>query len=221
MGISQQIGSSSQIKPGVCTSATRPASPYTGQVIFETDTNKMLVWNTSSWVMPNSPAQDPTGLVFIKTQPFSSTTNITSCFSATYDVYKMILNDIVTNGDVQIGFRMLSGTTAASGASTYGVQRLYAHLTSVGASKSTLDYGRFGFGYNVVNNKSSYEATVYSPFKAQYTGVQSGSLYSADGNALMDFNNSQHLVNASYDGIQIYMPSGTATGTVSVYGFRN
>ena len=54
MGISQQIGSSSQIKPGVCTSTTRPASPYQGQVIFETDTNKTLVWNGSAWVIPNS-----------------------------------------------------------------------------------------------------------------------------------------------------------------------
>jgi hypothetical protein len=222
MGITQQIGASSLIKPGVIdNTAARPASPYEGQVIFQKDTDQLLVWNGTAWVIPNSPAQNPPGLLFIKTQSFSSTTNVTSCFSSTYDVYKIILNDIVTDGDVQIGFRMLSGTTAASGASTYGVQRLYVQTSSVGGSKSTLDYGRFGYAYSIANNKTSYEATVYSPFKAQYTGVQSGSLYSADQNVLMEFNNSQHLVNTSYDGIQIYIPSGTATGTVSVYGFRN
>ena len=37
------------LKPGVCTSTTRPASPYDGQVIYETDTNRSLVWNGSSW----------------------------------------------------------------------------------------------------------------------------------------------------------------------------
>ena len=37
------------LKPGVCTSSTRPASPYDGQVIYETDTNRSLVWNGSSW----------------------------------------------------------------------------------------------------------------------------------------------------------------------------
>ena len=49
MGISQQIGSSSLIKPGVCTSSTRPASPYEGQVIYETDTDLTSVWNGTAW----------------------------------------------------------------------------------------------------------------------------------------------------------------------------
>ena len=49
MGISQQIGSSSLSKPGVCTSSTRPATPYEGQMIYETDTDKVLVYNGSAW----------------------------------------------------------------------------------------------------------------------------------------------------------------------------
>ena len=49
MGISQQIGSSSLSKPGVCTSSTRPATPYEGQQIYETDTDKVLVYNGSAW----------------------------------------------------------------------------------------------------------------------------------------------------------------------------
>lgn len=50
MGISQQLGASSIIKPGVCTSSTRPASPYEGQAIYETDTDKVLVYNGTAWV---------------------------------------------------------------------------------------------------------------------------------------------------------------------------
>jgi hypothetical protein len=46
MGISN-IGSG--IQPGVCTSTTRPQAPYEGQVIYETDTDKVLVWNGSAW----------------------------------------------------------------------------------------------------------------------------------------------------------------------------
>lgn len=52
MPISQQIGSSSQIKPGVCTSTTRPASPYAGQKIYETDTKNELIWDGSAWSRP-------------------------------------------------------------------------------------------------------------------------------------------------------------------------
>ena len=51
MGISQQIGASSLSKPGVCTSSTRPATPYEGQMIYETDTDKVLVWNGTAWTM--------------------------------------------------------------------------------------------------------------------------------------------------------------------------
>lgn len=50
MGITQQIGASSIIKPGVCTSTTRPAAPYDGQMIYETDTKISLVYNGSAWV---------------------------------------------------------------------------------------------------------------------------------------------------------------------------
>ena len=37
------------IRPGVCTSSTRPANPYSGQVIYETDTNNIRFWSGSAW----------------------------------------------------------------------------------------------------------------------------------------------------------------------------
>jgi len=49
MGITNQVPSSRLIQPGVCTSTTRPASPYEGQAIYETDTDKVLYWSGSAW----------------------------------------------------------------------------------------------------------------------------------------------------------------------------
>lgn len=49
MGLSNYIPSSRLAQPGVCTSTTRPASPFEGQVIYETDTDKVLVYNGSAW----------------------------------------------------------------------------------------------------------------------------------------------------------------------------
>jgi hypothetical protein len=73
MGISQQIGASSLIKPGVCTSTTRPASPYTGQVIYETDTNLQYSWNGSSWIKGATLASPTfTGTVLRTEQPIIS-----------------------------------------------------------------------------------------------------------------------------------------------------
>jgi len=49
MGITQQIGASSLIKPGVCTSSTRPASPFEGQMIYTTDLDTLEIWNGTAW----------------------------------------------------------------------------------------------------------------------------------------------------------------------------
>ena len=37
------------MRPGVCTSTSRPANPYIGQMIFETDTSRVKVWLGSAW----------------------------------------------------------------------------------------------------------------------------------------------------------------------------
>lgn len=37
------------LKPGVVTSTTRPTNPYTGQIIYETDTGYLRVWDGANW----------------------------------------------------------------------------------------------------------------------------------------------------------------------------
>lgn len=49
MPFSSVLGAQSIVKPGVCTSGTRPSVPFDGQVIYETDTNRTLAYNGSSW----------------------------------------------------------------------------------------------------------------------------------------------------------------------------
>lgn len=50
MGITQQIGASSLIKPGVIdNTAARPASPFEGQMVYEKDTDMIAVWNGTAW----------------------------------------------------------------------------------------------------------------------------------------------------------------------------
>ena len=43
------------LRTGVCTSTNRPTTPYEGQVIYETDTDKVLVWNGTAWLYLATP----------------------------------------------------------------------------------------------------------------------------------------------------------------------
>ena len=49
MGLSSQLAPSAIAKPGVCTSTTKPASPYEGQVIYTTDLDTLEIWNGTAW----------------------------------------------------------------------------------------------------------------------------------------------------------------------------
>ena len=46
MGISNV---SNGLRSGVCTSSTRPTAPYEGQMIYETDTDMVALWNGTAW----------------------------------------------------------------------------------------------------------------------------------------------------------------------------
>lgn len=58
MALSSSIPNSI-LKPGVCTSVTRPSNPYIGQFIYETDTKALLVWSGTAWSIPSGPNSDP------------------------------------------------------------------------------------------------------------------------------------------------------------------
>jgi hypothetical protein len=56
-------------RPGVCTSSTRPTAPYEGQVIYETDTDKSLVWNGSAWLYLSTPQTTEIGGAWVSYTP--------------------------------------------------------------------------------------------------------------------------------------------------------
>ena len=49
MGLDSGYGIGS-LKPGVCTSSTRPASPFDGQVVYMTDVDQTAIWDGTAWV---------------------------------------------------------------------------------------------------------------------------------------------------------------------------
>jgi len=49
MGISNTIPPSRLIQPGVCTSSTKPTSPFEGQMVYTTDLDTLEIWNGTAW----------------------------------------------------------------------------------------------------------------------------------------------------------------------------
>ena len=60
---------STGFRPGVCTSSTRPTAPYEGQQIYETDTDKTLVWNGSAWLYLSTPQTTEIGGAWVSYTP--------------------------------------------------------------------------------------------------------------------------------------------------------
>ena len=90
MPLSSVVGAQSIIKPGVCTSSTRPAVPFEGQMIYETDTDKVLVYNGSAWY-PNWNL--PWGLVALtKTSASNGSYNTTEAVSITSSSFTAVAN---------------------------------------------------------------------------------------------------------------------------------
>ena len=80
---------STGLRPSVCLSTSRPTVPYEGQMIYETDTDLMLVWSGSAWVeIASMLTKAPRGLmtaIVTRTASYNLTTSqVTQLTSASF-----------------------------------------------------------------------------------------------------------------------------------------
>ena len=145
MPITSQIGSSSLIKPGVCTSTTRPATPYIGQFIFETDTLLTKYWSGSAWANNGVTS-------------FTSSTGLSTNTSATGAV--SVTNTGVTSAVAGTGVSV----SGATGAVTLSIGQSVATSASPTFAGITASTGQIvapaQYCYNGDNTAGTY--TVYS-----------------------------------------------------------
>lgn len=77
----------------VCTSSTRPGSPYTGQPIYETDTKLCYVWNGSAWAIANVPGF--AAVTNVQTPAQNATTTLTDVTSSSQAITTVRANEKV------------------------------------------------------------------------------------------------------------------------------
>jgi len=164
------------------------------------------------WATPSSGALT---LVGTTTLSSSSSFNLSSIFSSTYDNYLIIGSELVGSTASFFTFGLRTGSTNAT--STYsGGQVGYAYSgSSVGAGSSGgSSFGAFDYtsgdtnagGFHLkINNPFVAKATTFHFDAAQYNYTQT--------------RQGIHGVSTSYDSLWFTLNSGTLSGKVSVYGF--
>jgi hypothetical protein len=121
MGISSGLNLGGT-RPGVCTSSTRPSAPYEGMMIYETDTNRVLVYEGAAWVMI-ADADSPPSLQKITSGTASITSStphdLSSVFTSEFRNYLIIVHAEQYTANSNVSLRLLTGTNTPETAAVY------------------------------------------------------------------------------------------------------
>lgn len=210
-------GSNQGLRAGVCLSTTRPAAPYDGQVIYETDTDKTLVWNGSAWVYLSTSRENPLGMDLVKAETsFSAASSFsaTNVFSASYRNYLMALTIVSSAASATADFQLSVGGVAA--ATNYNIQRLEASSTTVTASRSS---SQTSFSPEVADNSRLMLFWIGNPAVAEQTTFMTQSSLNATA-VRLKYLSGNHTTATAYDGFVITASTGTFTGSYTIYGLN-
>lgn len=218
MPFSSVLGASSVIKPGVCTSTTRPTVPYTGQLIFETDTSRLAVWTGSAWQYETA-AAGPPGLVFISSQTIGtgvSAVNFTNVFSSTYAAYRITYyHTASSSNNTAILAQLGTGTATTTNYNSY-LQTSYNPWGTNTAAAQAVTTGFILAYSDSTTNFGSMDLMAPNLARPTYAGGH----YCTPVNG--GFTSGRQTDSTQFTSLHISAATGTLTGgAVSVYGYSN
>lgn len=159
------------------------------------------------------------GLVHINTTTFSavSSVSINDVFTSTFENYllKIIVTGSVENESLTTRFRIGGVDTSSA---TYIVQNLDANNTSVTALRGTQSSATISGVTS--DHKSGIDVNLYSPQLAVVTAYSAFAAFSRVGGLIKLFAGTQ-TDTTQFDGITLFPVSGTMTGNIRVYGYKN
>lgn len=217
------------LRMGVATSTSRPTVPFDGQVISETDTDSLKVYNGTAWkgvgslvpVIPTSVAvgSGSASVASNGTVTFTgcSSLSVNGCFTTSFTTYEIIFNAKSTTGTVSTLVRLrASGTDNSSanyGWSGHRAAFSTGSLTTFGFSAT--DTG-FYIGDNDTDGKTGHKITISNPMTADKTNATSqGTSQTYKFQAGMNM-----TVTTAYDGISFIPNAYTITGTILIAGYN-
>lgn len=220
---------STGIRTGVCTSTTRPTTPYEGQTIYETNTDLTYIYNGSAWQqVSGGTAVGNSGLVYVTSVTVSSSTasvSVDNCFTSAYTNYRIVINNInlLPNPCDLVLRARISGADYGGAVQYWAYQGLNQSNGAFNSNAAANTFVYLGINSTYNDRMGSVSMDVYAPQLAstrttatvQAVGYN-GQFYIRNGMFIVD-NSSQ------FDGFTILTTSGATPITeltCTVYGYR-
>ena len=160
-----------------------------------------------------------TGLTLVTAQSFttSAAVNVNSCFTSTYQNYRVLIY-ADPSADVNLDFRF-----RASGADNSTSNYKYFMPNSAYDGTGTTNLNGTGTTYIRIGSSSSNHlpSTFSMDFFSPQLAANSYLNYSHAGEARSGSGGGTFNATTQFDGFSIFPTAGTLTGTLKVYGYKN
>jgi len=188
-------------------------TPTDGQYSYLQDTNSTEYYNGTAWV---AAGVDP-GITHINTTTFTtvSSVSLNDVFTSTYENYLLTMNIKGSTTDTTYLRVRASGTDNT--ASNYNYGRIFVGITATQALSHTSNATFTSTPMSSTNTINSFvNVQIAKPQLVDLTVILSQS-----AGVNMDFLTTKLTVTTAYDGVTIFPGSGTITGNIRVYGYKN
>jgi hypothetical protein len=185
-----------------------------------------------TWATPASPPAGALTFLSTVTASNSSTVDIETTFSSTYNAYLLVVSNIVVtdNNANLLGRFKLSGayvTTSTYYGNLMNLVSTTATFNADNTNAATFFYVGTGFGADA-SDIAGFNINIYNPSsttkqkRVVFTGVASGSSGVGAGQTTTFFGSGSNSGTGAMTGLRFFMSAGTITsGTFRLYGIAN
>jgi hypothetical protein len=167
-------------------------------------------------IVPSSATNGTVGATGAVTFSGVSSVRINDCFNSTYQNYKIVYS-ATQSASTPLKLRLASGASVIS-TSTY---RRGGWFIASGATTASFFGSNSETSVIVQQNSGAFTIDMFSPFEAAVTHMKYDTSV-IDGAGYARISGMGYNTNTtSYDGIEFSPDSGTITGTVRIYGYKN
>jgi hypothetical protein len=186
-----------------------------GNVALDSEMGLSLITPTSISVGSGSGSISSTGVVSFTG---ASSIALNNCFSSTYKNYFIVCN---MQGSTYTYFNMRLRTTTDFTGGSYNIQRSSVSNTTYAATRATSEGSFVQVADISADRVTDFTMNIFNPNTTDSTELRLLGVSSSSSNPAMFDTLGSLNTSTQYTGFNLIVNSQTATGTISVYGYKN